>query len=132
MSLLRTELSQNRDDIEVRRKHLGSGGKREVHTSVLRDEMWAAFSYGGELQHVNSPEVLAAISNAYYHIRSNMYLERSFMSVVNFPGLRVAQEKYPQDFILEYLTSTDPEVVDAIERAIDTIDAELVAFVPTR
>lgn len=132
LSLLKSELSQNRDDIEGRRINVLSGGKRVVDTDFLRDEMWAAFSHGGELQHVNNPEVLAAISYAYYRIRSNIFLERSFMNASHFPGLRVAQEKYPHDYILEYLTSTDPQVVDAIERAITTIDAELATLAPTR
>ena len=125
LTLLRTELEQNRGDIQVKRNPMESGGKREVHTNSLRDEMWAAFSDGGELQHVNSPEVLAAISNAYYEIRASIHLERSFMNAIHFPGMRIAQEKYPQDHFLDYLTSTDPQVVAAISQAIAKIDAEL-------
>lgn len=132
LTLLRSELEQNRGDIQAKRKPMESGGKREVHTNSLRDEMWAAFSDGGELQHVNNPAVLAAISNAYYEIRTSIHLERSFMNAVHFPGMRVAQEKYPQDHFLEYLTSTDPQVLTAIEQAIASIDTELATGAATR
>lgn len=127
LTLLRGELLQNWEDIQAKRKPIEIGGKRQVRTNSLRDEMWAAFSDGGELQHVNSPEVLAAISNAYYEIRTSIHLERSYMSAVHFPGMRVAQEKYPQDHFLEYLTSTDPQVLATIEQAIARIDTELAA-----
>ena len=126
LTLLRSELEQNRGDTQTKRKPMESGGKREVYTNFLRDEMWAAFSDGGELQHVNSPEVLAAISNAYYEIRTSIHLERSFMSAFHFPGMRIGQEKYPHDHFLDYLTSTDPRVLTAIEQAISSIDTELV------
>ena len=132
LSLLRTELEDNRSDLVAKRKPIDNGGKREVHTISLRDEMWAAFSDGGELQHVNNPDVLAAIANAYYQVRSSIHLERSFINALHFPGIRMAQKKYPQDYFLDYLTSTDPQVLAAIAQAIAVIDAELASASPAK
>ena len=125
LALIRSELLQNKNDIIVRRKPITDGGKREVHTGSLRDEMWSAFSDGGELHYVNNPDVLASIAGAYYEIRSNIHLERGFMNAIHFPGIRVKQDKYPQDFFLEYITTTDQNLLAAIERAIAAIDAEI-------
>jgi len=130
LSLLRTELENNRDNILAKRQPIESGGMREVHTISLKDEIWSAFSDGGELQHVNNPNVLAVIAEAYYLVRSTIHLERSFMNALHFPGIRIAQEKYPQDYFLEYLTSSDPQVLKAISQAIEIIDEELAVAFP--
>ena len=125
LSLISSELHQNRNDVTICRKPIDTGGKREVHTGSLRDEMWSAFADGGELQHVNDPDLLAAMAGAYYEVRSSIHLERAYLSAIHFPGMRVAQEKYPQDHLLEYLTATDPQLLAAIDKAVATIDSEL-------
>ena len=125
LSLLRSELLSNKSDLLDRSKDVASGGKREVLVNTLRDEMWAAFSDGGELHFVNNPELLALIAVAYYEIRTTIHLERQFMDAIHFPGMRVRQDKYPQDYYLEYLTKTDPSVLLAIDRALAKIDQEI-------
>lgn len=125
LSLIRSELKSNKRDLIFRAKDVAAGGKRQVHVNTLRDEMWSAFSDGGELHYVNSPELLALIAGAYYEIRTTIHLERRFMDAIHFSGMRVKQEKYPQDFFLEYLTSTDPNVLEAIDRAVAKIDSEI-------
>ena len=125
LSLIRSELQANRRDLIIRSKDVATGGKREVHVNTLREEMWSAFSDGGELHYVNNPELLALIAGAYYEIRTTIHLERQYMEAIHFPGMRIRQEKYPQDFFLEYLTSTDPTVLDAIGRAVAKIDLEI-------
>jgi hypothetical protein len=114
LSLIHSELRRNKEDVIRRRKPIETGGKREVHTGGLRDEMWSAFSDGGELQHVNSPEVLAAIAGAYYEIRSNIHLEHGYMEATHFAGMRVHQDKYPQDWFLEYITNTDEQLLGKV------------------
>ena len=125
LSLLRSELLSNKCDVLDRSKAVASGGKREVHVNTLRDEMWGAFSDGGELHYVNNPELLALIAGAYYEIRTTIHLERQFMDAIHYAGMRIHQDKYPQDFYLEYLTNTDPSVLSAIERALAKIDSEI-------
>lgn len=125
LTLLRSELSSNLDGVLKRRAPINSGQKREVYTQSLQDQLWAAFSDGGELQYVNSPTVLASLADAYQHIRHCVMLEEKMLDAVHFPGMRIRQDKYPQDFFLEYLTESDPSLIGAIEKALEAIDSEL-------
>ena len=124
LDLLRSELSLNLDGIRKRRTPIDSGGKREVYTQSLQDQLWAAFSDGGELQYVNSPELLAALADAYHNVRHCIMLERKMLDAVHFPGMRIQQEKYPQDYFLEYLDQSDPSLISAIEKVLEAIDRD--------
>ena len=42
-------------------------------------------------------------------------------------GLRIQQEKYPADYILEYLATDDETLMKSMELAKDAINAELAA-----
>lgn len=125
LSLIRSELAMNRDDLEEKTKNIQTGGKREVHVNTLREEMWSAFSDGGELHYINDPELLALIAGAYYEIRTTIHLERRFMEAIHFPGMTIKRDKYPQDYYLEYLTATDPSVLKAIDMTIKRIDSQI-------
>jgi hypothetical protein len=125
LTLLRSELSANHDDILIRRKPIESGGKRDVYIISLSDQMWSVFSDGGELQYVNNPELLAAIANAYHLIRHSIMLENKILDAIHFPGMKIHQDKPPQDYFLEYLTGSDPELIATIETAIMATNAEL-------
>lgn len=125
LTLLRSELSSNLEGVLKRRTPIDSGQKREVYTQSLQDQLWAAFSDGGELQYVNSPTLLAALADAYQNIRHCVMLEEKFLDAVHFPGMRVRQDKYPQDFFLEYLTVSDPSLISSIKKALESIDSEL-------
>ena len=48
LTLLRSELERNRNDVLASRKPLESGGQREVSVGSLNDQLWSAFSYCGE------------------------------------------------------------------------------------
>lgn len=125
LSLIRKELDQNKTAIIRRRGPIETGGKRSVETHPLRDELWIAFSDSGELKHVDNPDILSALSNAYHHIRANIHLERSFMNAALFPGLRVVQTKTTEDTILEYITTVDAELLAALNQAISSVDSAL-------
>jgi len=125
LSLIRSELAVNRNDLKERTKNIQTGGKREVHVNTLHDEMWEAFSDGGELHYINDPELLALIAGAYYEIQTIIHLERSFMEAIHFPGMKIKQDKYPQDYYLEYLSATDPVCLEAIDIAIKRIDSQI-------
>lgn len=124
LALLRSELSLNLDNIRKCRVPIDTGGKRDVYTQSLRDQLWAAFSDGGELQYVNNPELLAALAHAYHNVRHCIMLEHKMLDAVHFPGMRVRQTKYPQDFFLDYLTESDPALISAIENALEAVDRE--------
>jgi hypothetical protein len=132
LTLLRSELVSNRDDVVTRREPVDSGGKRVVTTQSLKDQLWSAFSDGGELQYVNNPGLLAALANAYHQIRHCIMLERRVLDAVHFPGMRIQQDKYPQDFLLEYLTSSDPTLLSEVGAAISGIDSELTSLAASR
>ena len=130
LTLLRSELERNRNDVLASRKPLESGGQREVSVGSLNDQLWSAFSDGGELQYVNNPSLLAALANAYYQVRNCIELERKMLDIVHFPGMRVRQKKPPEDFIREYLSNSDLALLGAIDHALKTIDAELLSLEP--
>lgn len=98
--------------------------EREVYTQSLQDQLWAAFSDGGELQYVNNPELLATLADAYHNVRHCIMLEHKVLDAVHFSGVRIQQAKNPQDYFLEYLTQSDPSLISAIEKALEAIDRE--------
>lgn len=124
LALLRSELSLNLEGINKRRVPIDTGGKREVYTQSLQDQLWAAFSDGGELQYVNNPELLATLADAYHKVRHCIMLEHKTLDAVHFPGVRIKQAKNPQDYFLEYLTESDPSLVSALKKALEAIDTE--------
>jgi hypothetical protein len=124
LQLLRNELDIDRQLI-LHRKGTGSGGQRGVSLPGLKDEVWNAFSDGGELQWLQSPDLLDSIATAYHSIRSIIYLEQRYFEATHFPGVQVKQAKYPKDYILEYLDSLDPGTVKTIEGSVAAIDAAL-------
>lgn len=133
LTLIRSELSQNYADIMDRRSPLDPADatkKRAVSAIPLRNELWAAFSDSGEIQHVNNPDVLAAIATAYHRVKATIYLEQEFLSASHFPGMRVSQSSPPQDRILGYLAATDTKLLSDIALAIQSIDAEIGQLTP--
>lgn len=127
LGLLRSEVQENLDGVLKRRAPLASGGKREVYTQSLKTQLWMAFSDGGELHHVNNPEVLARLADAYENIRHCAMLELKMLDAIHWPGMRIKQDKYPQDYLLEYLSAADPELIASMEKALLAIDAELTS-----
>ena len=133
LTLIRSELSQNHADILDRRSPLDPADttkKRAVSAIPLRNELWVAFSDSGEIQHVNNPDVLAAIATAYHQVKATIYLEQQFLSVSHFPGMRIAQTSTPEDRILGYMTATDTKLLSDIAQAIQSIDAEIGQLTP--
>jgi hypothetical protein len=129
LSLLRTELINNKEQLVNRQ--VGEGRpQRQVLLPGLKDELWHAFSDGGELQWIQDLDLLDAIATAYYRIRTIIYLEERFFEAAHFPGMQIHQDKYPKDHILEYLKSLDPTAIETVGRAIESIDRSLERPVP--
>jgi hypothetical protein len=127
LKLVGKELEYNRVALLARQPNKESEAQRKVSVNRLKDELWNAFSDGGELQWVKDLELLDYVSTAYYHIRTIIYLEERYFEATHFPGLQARQEKYPKDYILEYLTQTDSAVIASIEKALEEIGRSLTA-----
>jgi hypothetical protein len=125
LALIKKELDYNRTALLARQPNKEEGAKRVVLVNRLKDELWNAFSDGGELQWIKDVQLLDFIATAYYHVRAIIFLEEKYFEATHFPGMQVQKEKYPKDYILEYLTATDPEVLKHIEEALQEIDKGL-------
>ena len=81
LRLVEKELSANHDKLG---NWKDSGDKQKdgltLH-AVLKTESWRAFSDGGELQWIKSPDLLGIISEAYYSIRSAQTLSERYFEV---------------------------------------------------
>lgn len=64
-------------------------------------------------------------ATAYYGVRTIIYLEERFFEATHFPGLQVQQQKYPKDYILDYLSDVDANALKNIDRALLAIDGAL-------
>lgn len=124
LGLLRTELVYNREQLAARQAGEGRP-KRQVLVPGLKDELWHAFSDGGELQCIQDLDLLDALATAYHRIRAIIYLEERFFEAAHFPGMQVQRDKYPKDYILDYLSDLDTSAIESIDRARQTIDRSL-------
>jgi 16S rRNA C1402 N4-methylase RsmH len=52
--------------------------------SLLRNELWKAYSDGGDLQWIKDIELLANIADSYYNIRAIMELSDKYYNAVQF------------------------------------------------
>jgi hypothetical protein len=95
------------------------GKARSVNLPFMSDELWKAVSDGGQLVHVDSPELLAALARAYHGVRTCVMLEGHYMDALHFAGLR---QSTPQHDILRYITELDESCIGAIEAAIFALD----------
>ncbi len=125
LTLLRSELTMNKKQVLEMRSPMESGGVRGVSVGSLNDQLWSAFSDGGELQYINNPQLLASIADAYYHVRTCISLEKKILDIVHFPGMRIRQDKPPEEFVRGYLSETDNVLLATIDAALSNIEAEL-------
>ena len=121
LGLIKEELEFNLDKIKSRRLNLEKTGKRSVSIPSMKDELWNAFSDGGEIEWINDPQLLDTITRAYYYIRSVIYLEDKYFDVTHFPGPTITMTNTPESRILNYLNATDKNVIKNIDSAIEQI-----------
>ena len=127
LRLLREELQKNIDGLTERIAPIAQGGKRLVFTHSLRNQLWVAFADGGELQYVDDPGLLATLADAYHEVAYCILLENKFFDATHYSGMRIQQDKYPADHILDYLTKDNDGLMKSMQSARDAIDAELAA-----
>jgi hypothetical protein len=127
LTLLREELQKNIDGLKDRIAPVAEGGKRLVFTHSLRNQLWVAFADGGELQYLDDPGLLATLADAYHEVAYCILLEHKFFDAIHYSGMRIQQDKYPPDHILDYLTKDDDGLMKSMQAAGVAIDAELAA-----
>lgn len=128
LRLVKREIEYNRTVLLARQPDKKGEKHRKVLVNRLKDELWNAFSDGGELQWIKDLQLLDFISMAYYHIRTIIYLEDKYFEATHFPGFMTQQKEDPKDRILNYLTLTDPEVLLNLEQALQEIDKSLTVL----
>jgi len=125
LNLVKTELEFNKNSLIDRQSQEHQTEQRTVLLPPLKDELWRAFSDGGELQWIKDLDLLDKIASAYHQIRTTIFLEQKYFDVIHFPGLTIQRKKYPKDFIMEYLVNTDQGVLQAIDLALSGINQNL-------
>jgi hypothetical protein len=97
---------------EVLTKWWGDEGKRVlgVMPALLHFELWSSFSDGGELQWIKDPDLLNWISDAYYSIKSVMYLSEKNLDILYISNDAISGWSHK-----EFLDKLDNAVADAQE-----------------
>jgi hypothetical protein len=125
LELIRAELEFNRAALSARQPIAVGEVQRRFQTNRLKDELWNALSSGGELQWISDVQLLDVIAAAYHYVRLTIFLEEKYFDLLHYPGAQFQAKKYPKDYVLEYLTVTDPQVLSFIESAVRNINANL-------
>jgi hypothetical protein len=128
LKLIRTELEYNLDQLRASKTETNGVPKRVVFLNGLKDELWNAFSDGGELQWIKDLQSMHMISYAYHYIRRVIYLEKLYMEIKRPRNWANA----PAEELVGHLLEIDPVVIEAIEQALEEIDKKLESLdIPT-
>jgi len=118
LSLVGKELEYNLNQLKKQEQGLSEYGERFLPIDGQKDELWNAFSDGGELQWIKDLHLLDVISMAYYDIRRVIHLEKLLLDA-----------KRPQNYITDLVTlrgnwllEISPEVIDSVELALSEIN----------
>jgi hypothetical protein len=130
LRLVKTELEHNRDQLLASKEE--GVTQRVVFVNGLKDELWSAFSDGGELQWIRDLQLLYVISFAYHYIRRVIYLEKIYMEVKHFPGPPSSYPITPGEDLIRGLIDFDPVVLQSIEQALEEIDKSIAALESAR
>lgn len=121
LGLLKNELDYNVLAMKNRMpEHIG-GTQRQMPSEPLKDELWNAFSDGGELQWIKDLDLLDVLSTAYYRIRIVMFLEDAFHRETLFRDTIGSYKTLAYQFQLN-----DRELMKDVERALKEIEKRLV------
>jgi hypothetical protein len=114
LSLVKKELEYNRDVLVARPETI----KRLDLEDRLKDELWHAFSDGGELQWIRDLQLIDSFSTAYHHIRTIIFLEERLFDAIHAPVPPPQQPLQVIGNIRDTLTQTYPIVLKHIEKAL--------------
>jgi len=86
--LLREELKHNADQVDIWQSSPDRSRTTGPLAAFLKDQLWRAFSDGGELSWVKDLDLLASISHSYYSIHAIHDLSEKHFNSIQFlaPG----------------------------------------------
>jgi hypothetical protein len=125
LMLIKRELSYNLRLLSDRQPSANNSFERVIPAMRLKDEVWNAFSDGGELQWLQSPKLVESIATTYYCVRAVMYLEDLFQGKMLFTAKlsqvgtlsELRRELEGADKLLErYLTYSIKEVENSLPK----------------
>jgi hypothetical protein len=125
LMLVKRELSYNLRLLSDRQPTANNSFERVIPAMRLKDEVWNAFSDGGELQWLQSPKLVETIATTYYCVRAVMYLEDLFQGKMLFTAKlsqvralsELRRELEEADKLLErYLIYSIKEVENSLQR----------------
>jgi hypothetical protein len=122
LAALLRELMDNRKALAARREKMPQ--ERSILLGFrLKDELWNAFSDGGELRWITDLTLLESISVTYHHIRSVVFIEEEIVRQTGALTVPIEMEYGPDvgDEFKSELIAADAELDQAIERAISAI-----------
>jgi hypothetical protein len=123
LKLIKKELEYNREQLLAAKIEVDGVPKRVVFLEGLKDELWNAFSDGGELEWIKDLQLMDAISFAYHYIRREIYLEQLYMEIKR-PKTWI---NTPAEDVIKHLAELDPLTNKAIDQALDAIENSIVA-----
>jgi hypothetical protein len=128
LKLIKKELEYNRDQLLASRIEVDGVPKRVVFLEGLKDELWNAFSDGGELEWIKDLQLMDVISFAYHYIRREIYLEQLYMEIKRPKNWT----NTPAEDLIKHLTELDPLAIKVIDQALDAIKNSIVATDSTK
>jgi hypothetical protein len=118
LRLVKKELEFDVNQLKKQAKGIAEFKEGFITTDGQKDELWNAFSDGGELQWINDLQLLDTISMAYYDIRRVMNLEKL-----------VLEAKRPHNYVADlgilrgkWILEISPEVIQSVEFTLGEIN----------
>ena len=119
LTLVKGELQENLSSLNTR---VSENNPNRFNPYRLKDELWNAFSDGGELQWIKDLDLLDKISGSYYRIRIIINLEDKYFDAIHYQG-GVFQST--REHILSYLNQIIPQATSHIKETVTQIDKRL-------
>ena len=117
LSLVEKELGYNLSQLKKQKQGISDYGERFLPIDGQKDELWNAFSDGGELQWIKDLELLDMISMAYYDSRRVIHLEKLLLDAKRPPNYVSGLVTMRGNWLLEI----NQEVSQSIEMALGEI-----------
>jgi hypothetical protein len=119
LNLIRSELQYNRDQLMESKTETN----HVVFINGLKDELWSAFSDGGELEWIRDLQLLYDISFAYHYVRRLIYLEKMYLEIEYYPGTRSLYGV--KEELVKQLVQIDPDALKCINHALEAIERNI-------
>jgi uncharacterized membrane protein len=122
LTLIGQELRYNQDARGSPRPEATGSEKRIVSLDGLKDELWNAFSDGGELEWIRDLQLLHLISFAYHYIRRMRHLRNLYLQVAFLIDKESVRTPQTLETLVKYLMKLDTTTIEHIDRALESIE----------